>query len=343
MRYIILAAAILLASCGSDGSTRPPVPPPAQVCDTSVPGERWFEDNNMGSAGGLPGDFFTRLDTPDTWADARDVMQVYMLRRSSMGAISDADLARMADLFDVAGISVAVNDGAATWAHHRLPGLEFTGSIRVIQRMLDAGMDVRHIVMQSILSKKLKDTNGDPVAYPMETRYADAEAYIRKIRNAFPDRGFKFGLVDASPSHDPATYKQIWSGLKTHLNQAGLPFDFFHLDMPFVIPREQRKGLTWEGMDAIGDWVQARGLDFGIFLNEGRPNSVSDASWRRLFLEGIDDYLAACGDMNHWILAGWHPYPTLSVPDTPTLATSMGVFNAMDAKLTAAGYPNPKP
>ncbi|MEE9395282.1 MAG: hypothetical protein V3W41_22550 [Planctomycetota bacterium] len=349
MKRFILAAALTLAACNPGGSGPGPTPPttppttPPEACPTPTPSERWVEDNNMGTAAGLPADFFTRLDTPATWANARAVTSAYVLRNSSMGAISDADLARMAILFRAVGITVAVNDGAATWAHHRLPALTFKGSIQKITRMLDAGLDVQHIAMQSTLSKPLPGPDGTTLEYTLATRYLDIAAYMKAISAAFPDRDFEFGLIDASPAMMPDTYESQWRGLQTHLRGEGLALDFVHMDLAMVHARKELRGLSWQGFKRVVGEARALGWETGFYLHEGPPGGAdSDATWRRKMLDGIDSFLAVCGDMEHWVVASWYEWPQLSTPDTPTAATTFGVLTAMDQKLTAKGHPNPK-
>lgn len=346
---ILLAIGLLfgLSACGGEGSTtsnRAPAPAPRPDPAPTMPlppkrqAHRVFEHNNMGSAVTLPLDFFFSIDNPDTWAEARKPMGFYYLRRSSMSLINDDYLKKLADILNADNIKVVVNDASPTWAHKKDPSLAFRSSIREISRMLAAGMDVCCIAMQSTLSKRLK--SGE--SYSMELRYADAEAYIRMIQNAFPGENFKFGLIDATPSHDFAHYKQIWGGLIDHLDSFGLPLDFFHLDMPFVKPRNHVGGMSWEGMDDIGDWVNDRGMDFGVFLHAAAKKVGSDAEWRERFLFGLEHYIDAGGDMDWWIEASWHEHPSDSVPDTIGLPTALGVFREMDGMLTRKGHANPK-
>ena len=50
----------------------------------------WYEDNNLGRAGGMPADFIEKFHRPETFQEASRHIDVYMIRASVLRKVDDA-------------------------------------------------------------------------------------------------------------------------------------------------------------------------------------------------------------------------------------------------------------
>lgn len=92
-----------------------------EVTESSL---RWYEDNNLGVAGEVPLDFYSRMSTPEDWEQSLKIMDVFYLRSESFWEYLSNNLEfaqELALLLAKHNIALAVDETAATWAHSELP------------------------------------------------------------------------------------------------------------------------------------------------------------------------------------------------------------------------------
>lgn len=135
---------------------------------------RWYEDNNLGIAGEVPVDFFSRMASLEDWEETLKTMDVFYLRSASFQKYLSNNPAfseELASLLAKYGIPLAIDETAATWANSGLASRDphFSSSLTMLNELFESGFDVRYISLQSVLSKPLKDSSGDNIDYTHST------------------------------------------------------------------------------------------------------------------------------------------------------------------------------
>ena len=302
----------------------------------------WYEDSNMGSNGGIPPDFFSRLDTTNiaSWASSLETMDVYYLRYATYRdwlKTNSVVKTRMAEVFNQYGIKVALDDTEPTWGHakNNYTTPSYQKSIDALQDLENHGWNLCAVGMQSVLSKPWKDG-----PYDMSWRILDIVEYIKQVKPHFPD--LEYGVIDAMPAKG-WEYKSHYSALKNAVEKAGHTLDFFEQDFPidFAITGSR----TYEEMVDAEHFVRfALGWKSGLYLTSSRGGQTSDELWRSDVISGLDQYLAAGAAPERITLAAWYPHPVYTAPDepddslNPNGATMLGTFLLMDEKLVEYGF-----
>src|SRR5688572_15800386 len=74
----------------------------------------WYQDNNLGTAGGMQADFIEKFKTPETFDNASQYIDVYMFRTAHLRKLSDKELTEFVfPYLERNGIRMALNTGAA--------------------------------------------------------------------------------------------------------------------------------------------------------------------------------------------------------------------------------------
>ena len=278
-----------------------------------------YEDNNLGVHGGVPQDFETRL-TPSgaaTWAQARKEMRSMVLRMGSVKHYPHL-MARLAEILNRDGVTVTLDDVSATWARYTqrvasASELDYGATIRRIETLLDAGLTVRSIALQSVLSKP--NPNHPLYASPsttlsLNTRVGDILAYFRQVQRHFQRRGISLdiGIIDAKPAHG-ADFRQAYRTLVTRLGKAGFKLAFIDLDHPLDLASHS---TLVAAQRYVTNTLQTR---CGVFITHAAGGRTSAAAFRSGLLSELSRALRQGLRADRFVLAAWYPHPRLSAPD----------------------------
>ncbi|CAE6905312.1 hypothetical protein [Vibrio sp. B1FLJ16] len=316
-----------------------------EVTESSL---RWYEDNNLGVAGEVPLDFYSRMSTPEDWEQSLKIMDVFYLRSESFWEYLSNNLEfaqELALLLAKHNIALAVDETAATWAHSELPDSppQFSESIAMLSTLTNAGFDIRYISLQSVLSKPLPDGEGNIIEYSYEQRYSDISSYITQVTALYPN--IAFGIIDALPARTSTNeYQAAYQGLFDHLAENNLHLDYLHLDLPLNLINQKESSLTPERVKQVREFV-TKTLDwrFGWFITDRIGGNSDAGSFAKEISQGLINYLSVDGKADDYVLSSWFPYPQFTVPDQysssmPAFAT----FRMMDQILNVAGNTNNK-
>jgi len=276
----------------------------------------WYEDNNLGKPGGMPADFVSKFNSPESFRQATDAIDVYLMRANVLNKLDDNFVGKVFSSYLVKNhIKLAVNDGGATWMQR--PGRKKVSknNIDLYNRLKRLGITVDYVSLQSVLSKIPKE-DGVKVDYPLAKRVEDIVIYARAITEIYPKA--EIGIIDALPSHGKE-YRQPYRDLRDALSRAGLKLSFIHLDMPFEIPREQQRGITWQTVRDVERYVEDElGLVFGYFTTSRKGGDTSSKAYHRSVIADLDCYAGSGGTPDDYIIASWFPYPEKTIPEFAT-------------------------
>jgi hypothetical protein len=280
-----------------------------------------FEDNNLGTAGQIPDDFFTRLETEHLpkWEKSREAMDIFMLRASvyhqQLKDKPEEILRHMASVFAKHNIEIAINDGGATWSHY-LQGTNpiYEKSISMITRLRGCGFNIKYIALQSVLSKPVKEHHVPPneiESYTMEMRISDVVAYNKQVRRVFPD--LKIGIIDALPTKN-MDYIEPYKDLKYALEKIGCSLDFIILDFPFMDAILKKNGFSFEKIVDVQHYVKGLDIEFGIICTD-YAGKASAAGFQYVVLQGLNAFMAAGGEADYLMFSAWYTFPKDSIPE----------------------------
>jgi hypothetical protein len=273
----------------------------------------WYEDNNLGRAGGLPTDFFTKFEHPESFAQASRYIDVYMVRASLFNKMQDDFVTKIfVPYLNQYNIQLAADVVGATWSQAEGRGGVSASELKMLARL--EGLDVRidYVSMQSVLSKPLK-VAGKHIDYSLQQRISDVVAYARAIRAIYPQ--VQIGIVDALPTHGQE-YKLPYRKLRDALAQESIPLAFIHLDIPFDIPRERKAGITWTTVREVERYIENDlGVKFGLVASSRLGGETSRREFHRRVLAAMECYTGSGGTPDDFIIASWYPYPDRTVSD----------------------------
>lgn len=94
------------------------------------------------------------------------------------------------------------------------------------------------------------------------------------------------------------------------VTRAGVDFDAFHADSPYMYNQEEGGGYPKLGK--LMEAVRAKGLQFGHYFNN-EPKQEGD--FERGTLADSRAFVAALGKPDHAIVESWYPYPRSALPE----------------------------
>lgn len=295
------------------------------------PAGLWYEDNNMGTAGGAPADFYSKFTAPDTWADARKVIDVYYVRTNVLEARATDDTFLQSYFIPVLAkshIKLALDTGSATWLNSDYSANigAVNDDVALIKRIQSLGGTVDYIGLQSTLSKPLV-VHGRKTDYPMADRIKDAVDYATVIKKNFPD--IRIGLIDALPTKGQ-DYEGPYQDLAAAFRSAGLSLDFIHLDSQY---EAAQAGTTtsWAKITQVQAFVQnTLHVHFGLVATSRTAGYTSDKAYNDAVLDVPVQYRKVGGNPDEYVIMSWYPHPVATVPDSagdgqyPVMKTVLG-------------------
>jgi hypothetical protein len=279
--------------------------------------ELWYQDNNLGRAGGIPADFVEKFRRPGSFARATRYINVYMLRTNIISRLDDSFFTELfVPYLRTNNIRLALNSGAATWtrASDRRQRV-FDNNIDVLRRLKRLDVPVDYISLQSILSKPYRGEgetgNRD---YPMAQRIEDAVIFAQAAREIFPT--VKIGIMDALPSH-AKDYRAPYRQLKDALDKAGIGLSYVHLDIPFDIPASRRRGVTWQSLRDVERYVEEElGIAFGILAKSRWGGQRSARMYYERTLSTLECFAGSGGTPREYVVTSNFSYPETTIPET---------------------------
>lgn len=288
----------------------------AILSSAALAADIWYEDNNLGRAGGVPPDFVEKFRHPEQFSQATKYIRVYMMRSMTLAKLGDDVLTgTVIPFFKKNRIKLAINAVGATWTKRRGRSRLFEQEMSLLKRLKARGFDVDYISLQSVLSKPAA-RGGDREAYSLRDRVDDVVAYARAARAVFPR--VQIGIIDALPSHGK-DYRLPYRRLQEALARESIELSYIHLDMPFELPRERRHGITWRTIREVERYVEEDlHTRFGLITTSRKGGKTSSRLFHERVLAALTCYAGAEGTPGDLVIASWYPYPDTTVPDTAT-------------------------
>ncbi len=278
----------------------------------------WYEDNNTGTAGGMPPDFKEKFYRPDLWAQAREAIDVYYIRATTLlnaeNGLDDPFLENhFVPVLEESNVEIALDAGGASFLRARPAGTtRIEREIALIEKLKAMGGRVGYIALQSVLSKPLRE-KGRVVEYPMQQRLEDVVEYSKVARERLPD--VEVGIIDALPTKG-LEYRDPYGRLAAALEDEGLGLDFVHLDCPYEHPQEGAK-ITWDGVKEVESFVREDiGARFGFVCTSRTGGETSDQAWNDNVLDSLRRYVEANGLPDEYVIMSWFPHPSSSIPES---------------------------
>jgi len=273
----------------------------------------WYEDNNLGRAGGMPPDFIEKFHHPETFREASRHIRVYMIRANVLNKMDDVFLTTLLDPYlRRNNIKLAIDATGVVWA--QAPGRDkaFAANIQLLERLKRLGIVVHYISLQSVLSKPLIRA-GKTVDYPLGKRIQDATAFANAARSTYPRA--EIGIIDALPSHGK-DYRRAYRALRDAMSREGLTLSYIHVDMPFEIPHQRQLGVTWQTLREVERYVEEElGLKFGFFTTSRTAGNISSKAFHERVMAALECYTGATGTPRDWLIASWFPHPRNTIPE----------------------------
>ncbi|MCA1718817.1 MAG: hypothetical protein LC781_18990, partial [Actinobacteria bacterium] len=279
----------------------------------------WYEDNNMGMAGGMPPDFKEKFYRPDLWAGAREAIDVYYVRATTLlnpeNDLDDSFLERnFVPVLEESGVEIALDAVGANFLRARpTPADErIEREVSLVEKLETMGGRVGYVALQSVLSKPLRE-EGRVVEYPMQQRIEDVVEYAKTARERLPD--VEVGIIDALPTKG-LDYREPYGRLVAALSEEDLELSFVHLDCPYEHPQEGAK-ITWEGVKEAESFVKEEiGARFGFICTSRTGGEASDEAWNDNVLDAPRQYASVDGSPDEYVVMSWFPHPGSTIPES---------------------------
>lgn len=268
----------------------------------------WYEDNNVQQAGGYPDDFDEMYNDPDSWAALRDKLSVYYIRGSSLRNIRDE-----------LGEDFFTNKFCRLFREENLPvAIDNPGEPQhwgVMHDLIDNGVTVSHIALQSVLSKfgGGRGMTEEEQKAELLSRILFASERMKQLKDSFPDS--KVGIIDALPTK-AYLYEWAYLELMEHSTASNAPVEFIHVDCP-APALYSGTFIDWEELGNVKRVItEELDVDYGFVVTDGDAGRYSNQAFNesvlrlgRLFpREHYPDY---------FIMMSWFPFPEYSVRIEP--------------------------
>lgn len=278
--------------------------------------EIWYEDNNLARADGMPVDFMDKFYHPESFVKATGYIDVYMVRIGVLQVMNNEFLGKVFNNYlKKNNIRLALDVGGATLAQLKNRVKILNNEITQLKRLKELGLQVDYVSLQSALSKQIK-AGKNIVDYSISKRIEDVIVYAKAVRAIYPQAAI--GIIDALPSNGKA-YKQPYSMLKEALAREGIKLSYIHLDIPFDIPREGWRGITWEKIREVETYVEDElGIKFGFLATSSKGGHISSKAFHERVIASLECYSGATGTPSDFIIASWFPYPQKTIPENLT-------------------------
>lgn len=295
----------------------------------------WYQPSNGNQGGKALPDFLQLFDpAANKWPSAQREASVLLL---SFGSLRNAEQenpdffrSTLSPFLARTGMKLAINSGLATFASCRElseNNQRLEHRLKVMRRMMDAGVKISFISLQSTLSKLYNRRTQCP-GYSLERRIDDIIWYISSVREGLNvhDDSLQFGLIDASLTKGEAfvqtqlgvsRIEEAYSQLFAALEKRGLRISYVHLDYPwerFGEFNRKRKGSFGE-IHNFQAWLEERQVASGLFLTSVR--SATEKEFHDRVLQVLGGYVHGGAATRHVVLASWKKIPTTELPESP--------------------------
>lgn len=293
--------------------------------------ELWYEDNNMGKAGGYPKDFIEKFEKTEKWKNSLKCIDVYMIRANVLTQFDENFYKKIFKPFlDNYKIKLAIDVGGATWTQYGNRMRIKEEELNLFKRLKEYNIIPCCIILQSVLDKPLKERDGKEIDYPIDRRIQDIAQYIKDVKKLFPN--ISVGLIDATPSHGK-DYKRNYLLLVNHLKKENLKLDYILLDTTFNLLKSRKNNMSWYKAIEIEEFVKKElGLKFGVFVTSRAAGYKSNRDFFEDVSTFADCYYSAKGNSDFYIISSWFPYPDQTIPeecanDYPVMCTVLEFCN----------------
>jgi hypothetical protein len=278
----------------------------------------WYEDN-MGRAGGMPPDFKEKFYRPDLWAGAREAIDVYYIRATTLlkpeNGLDDSFLGGdFVPVLEESGVEIALDAVGANFlrACPAPTDERIEREISLVEKLGAMGGRVGYVALQSVLSKPVRE-EGRVVEYPMQQRIEDVVDYAKTVRERLPD--VQLEIIDALPK-DALDYRDPYGWLAAALAEEDLELNFVHLDGTYEPPQEGAR-ITWEGVKEVESFVKADiGARFGFICISRTGGEASDEALNDNVLDVPRQYASVDGSPNEYVVMSWFPHPGSTIPES---------------------------
>lgn len=273
---------------------------PSVVADVSF----WYEDNNMQRSGGYPEDFEELFRNPDSWKELRANLSVYYIRGSTLRNVRD-DLGE--DFF--------IHQFCKLFREEELPvAIDNPGEPKnwgVIDAMIQNGVTVSHIGLQSILSKfgGGRRMTEEQQKAELLSRIESATTKLGDLQQRFPQS--KIGIICALPTKG-LYYEWAYVELMRQVRAADGRLDFIHVDCP-APALVSGNFISWDDLSGIKYLIQETlGVEYGFVITDGNAGRVSNRAFYDSVMQmarvfPMEDY------PDYFIMMSWFPFPKYSV------------------------------
>jgi hypothetical protein len=271
----------------------------------------WYEDNNLGRAGGISPDFKAMFTTrTEEWQEARKYIKVYLLRLNSLKDPANG----IDDTFLKTALIPKLNESHIDLALD-VPGISCNGDDEAMQqaatyidKIKQFGGSVRYVSLQSVLSKP----HPQCTTYTDQQRVDNVVTYVQFMHTKYP--GIKVGIIDALVAKNE-DYKTAYTQLIQTLKQQGLSLDYIHFDFPM-----EDATANWSNVIEAQQFVQQElHLKMGLILVSTVGGNTSNESFYTRVLSAYKAYSTAAAQKgvaaDDIVMMSWHPYPDHNLPE----------------------------
>jgi hypothetical protein len=240
----------------------------------------WYEPGNAGGGTGVSEDFYQIYGTPegkDILRNAVRGMDSYMISRSMLESHFAYFEQHIAPILISYKLPVSIDTTAITWFGCKTKQEQeraLQGEVRTVVRLQKMGLTVKHISLQSILSKPGPKGYCDGDAYGLDARINDVVTYNKFIKKRF-DRKIKVGITDAllakyASGEGDVDPKTAYNKLVYRMNQSGEVLDFVIMDHPYEYLSEGSS--IWKIKDIV-NMLRFLNIKVGLIVNSKAPSA----------------------------------------------------------------------
>jgi hypothetical protein len=261
------------------------------------------------------------------WERAKTKVDVFKFYVDPVRDYPPEMLARAVATLRAAGIAIAVEAGG-------LRGFQCDGrkmanlELRKLEALFRAGGRLDFLVLDAPFGYSLATGSRGNCGYTPERAVRELVAYVETVRARLPE--VRIGIIEPVPWYEVEEYGtslpnvrwgdllEILALLLDALEERGERLDFFHADSPYSYNERLRDREGWEKLRTVQEFVQARGVRFGLIYNTAMGGGSSDRQFFVETMRGLARFEQAGGEPDDFVVQTWYRHPEEVLPENKT-------------------------
>lgn len=308
----------------------------------------WFGINGRSVQRSYPSDYSKLFLQPSLWADSFSNLSTFVFNQSAYTMTNTMEPTfiknNIAPLLKEKEVSFDTITPSFMSCRRASISDQVLADKNQIQKLMDNGVKVTSIKMQSSLAKPVPDSlKSRCTNYTLAQRINDMVTYAQAMHKFFPD--VEFGVVDPTAAHELLgnDWKSVLAQTQQRFNAAGEKLSFLILDRQYDYNEFGTSSFSsLEKVKELETYLRDElGIKFGMILTASDRVVTSNKAYYDYSYKYLDEYIKIGGSPDFYFVESWQKYPENVVPETGSTYSHTQALLRIQNKIKAEYSPTP--